>query len=302
MMHISAQDASSHVFSVMDGCQLGKVHSVFNNSFNLIFGERLVHIGASENGLSPFGLAITGQAAPMLTAAVRNAKTAQWLPESGEIVIGDSAIVATADVELHDMALEEDEEPNRQRLVLRAESCVEHLNKNGFRGGLIETEQEQKSLLDYLLHDRPAQTDFESRAAELVLLGKGEHMRLPEEIYDYWIGRGPGLTPSGDDMMTGLLASLEVQGILSLDLRASLKEYLERQGLKRTTPVACEYLLYALRGFFHASIQRLCMAFSSGDANQFQEALIEMEKIGHTSGIDTIIGMLIGIRAGRSLD
>jgi len=201
--------------------------------------------------------------------------------------------------DIHDMDLAADEEPNADLLYKRSVICAEHLIINGFRAGLIDSDEEQASLLDYLLHDRSPQTEFESRTVSLEMLAKGTYSDDPELVYDYWIGRGPGLTPSGDDMMTGLLASMEMQGILSLDLRATLKEYLEKQGLKRTTPVACEYLLYALRGFFHASIRNLCMAFSSGDEQQFASSLAEMEKIGHTSGIDTIIGMLIGIKAGK---
>lgn len=297
-MRIMTQDASSHVFSVMDQSPSGVVHSVFNNSFNLIFGDRLIHIGASENGLSPFGISVSGSLATLLTASVRNEKEAHWKSDKQEISIGNKITVDVSIAEIHDMALADDE-PDADLLYKRSVICAEHLSANGFRAGLINSDEEQTSLLNYLLHGRSPQTEFESRIVSLEMLAQGNFSDAPKAVYDYWIGRGPGLTPSGDDMMTGLLASMEMQGILSLDLRATLKEYLEQQGLKRTTPVACEYLLYALRGFFHASIRNLCMAFSNGDGQQFSSALEEMEKIGHTSGIDTIIGMLIGIKAGK---
>lgn len=298
-MEINAKAASTHVFPVMDQFPNGDVHSVFNNSFNLMFGNRLIHIGAIEQGLSPFGIAVQGSKAADITACIRHEKNAVWNAEQGVLLIGKSAVIHTVQAEKHDLALSSDEVPDLNRLNKYAKRCARHLQQNGFKAGLLDTLEEQAILLDYLIEDKTGSISFLKQLEELEQLAKGRLQITPEIVYDYWIGRGPGLTPSGDDMLTGLLASLEMQGLLSLELRASLKEYLDRQGLKRTTQVAYEYLLYALRGFFHGSIQELCMAFASLDEGRFNQALIEMERVGHTSGIDTILGMLIGIKAGR---
>jgi len=298
-MEINAKAASTHVFPVMDQFQNGEVHSVFNNSFNLMFGERLIHIGAIEQGLSPFGIAVHGSIAAELTACIRQEKTAVWSAERGELAIGKSAVIHTDQAKKHDLALSLDSVPDFNRLNKYAKRCAHHLQLNGFKAGLLDTLQEQAVLLDYLLEEKSGSISFLNQLKSLEELAQGRLHIAPETVYDYWVGRGPGLTPSGDDMLTGLLASLEMQGLLSLELRASLKKYLDHQGLKRTTAVAYEYLLYALRGFFHGSIQELCMAFVSMDEARFDQALIEMERVGHTSGIDTILGMLIGIKVGR---
>ena len=53
---MSALAASEDISRILEKNPIGNVHSVFNTSFNLAFGEHLVHIGAVENGLAPFGI------------------------------------------------------------------------------------------------------------------------------------------------------------------------------------------------------------------------------------------------------
>jgi len=302
MKDIRGQVASTLVIPVMDQIQIGTVHSVFNNSFNLIFAERLIHIGASENGLSPFGIGINSIDAKRLCAVLKQNMKAAWNQETEQLQLETGHVISLAEVELQDLALAANEEPDLHQLSVFAKQAVGHLMKHGHLAGLLSTLEEQAAVLGYLVDDvKDATFPLLEPLHQLEQLAKGDPDIIPQKVYDYWIGRGPGLTPSGDDMLTGLLASFELQGRLSLELRASLKTYLETQGLKRTTPVACEYLLYALRGFFHHSIQGLCKAFSGNSAEYFQQALLEMEQIGHTSGIDTIIGMLLGLKAGRNL-
>ena len=76
-----------------------------------------------------------------------------------------------------------------------------------------------------------------------------------------------------------------------------LKTYLSEHGRERTTHIALEYLLYASENKFHSHLLELCMVLDKPRGPEFLKALEEMKKMGHTSGADTLVGILVGIKA-----
>ena len=63
-MLFAASEDIAHIFNKHPK---GHVHSVFTSSFNLAFGKHLVHIGAVENGVAPFGIGLDQLNATLLT-------------------------------------------------------------------------------------------------------------------------------------------------------------------------------------------------------------------------------------------
>ena len=120
------------------------------------------------------------------------------------------------------------------------------------------------------------------------------------EVFDYWIGRGLGLTPTGDDIITGICAVLSsTEGTDKLFLQ-QLNSYLVEHGRERTTHIALEYLMYATESKFHSHLLQVCYVLGEPRGAGFSKALDEMKGIGHTSGADTLVGVLIGIKAAVS--
>lgn len=103
------------------------------------------------------------------------------------------------------------------------------------------------------------------------------------------IGRGPGLTPSGDDMLTGMLAVLcAARKPLHLFLPPADKLALF------TTAVSCSYLNSARLGEFSTPVLSVIRGLQTGrDANR---ALHHLLAVGHTSGADTILGIALAQR------
>ena len=110
--------------------------------------------------------------------------------------------------------------------------------------------------------------------------------RDPEAIGAELIGRGPGLTPEGDDVVAGMAGVLatagrhdEVAALLGVDLR------------RRTTALSATLLELAARGLGPEPLQ----AVLAGDAG----ALPRLVAIGHTSGCAYARGAAVGLSMVR---
>lgn len=116
--------------------------------------------------------------------------------------------------------------------------------------------------------------------------------------WSWLIGCGPGLTPSGDDMLIGALAILYATGLASPQ-RPFLPPADQLAHL--TTSVSCCYLNSARHGTFSTPVLRLLRRWQS--TRCAQSAVRRLLNIGHTSGADTLLGMAMtqqGLRQRES--
>jgi len=293
---------SQNVQEILKTESTGIIHSVFNSSFNLLFGERLIHVGPIENGLAPFGIGLFKQDTIHLIKHLNQNDTVYLdlhtknlnLAQNHTLILENSNIFNPF---LHTKVVSQDVLLNNRSAMIR------ELIVRKWIGGLVDSEQEQETILQYLQQDHSEMADVNSRLIQEIIalesLVKNRADKQAKDIFDFWLGRGPGLTPSGDDMMTGICASLYLlEKSDHTEFISLLVSYLYTYGEKRTTPVAYEYLLYATKGEFHSTILNMCSALLQADQNNLEDALEEMEQIGHTSGVDTLLGILIGLKAG----
>ena len=116
--------------------------------------------------------------------------------------------------------------------------------------------------------------------------------------WSWLIGCGPGLTPSGDDILIGALAILYATGLASPQ-RPFLPPADQLAHL--TTSVSCCYLNSARHGTFSTPVLRLLRRWQS--TRCAQSAVRRLLNIGHTSGADTLVGMAMtqqGLRQRES--
>jgi hypothetical protein len=98
------------------------------------------------------------------------------------------------------------------------------------------------------------------------------------------IGLGPGLTPSGDDFLTGALAALAAVG--QTNMRAALGRAVVADA-GRTSPVSASLLRAAAAGPVGENLHTMVAAIIAGDADG---AIGAATRIGHTSGWDALAG------------
>ena len=114
------------------------------------------------------------------------------------------------------------------------------------------------------------------------------------------IGRGPGLTPSGDDFIVGFLAGLWAQACHDPKRTRFIKALSELLGkyLFKTTDISQAYLSAACQGEISESLSNLaCVIARGANAATLKAALEQALAVGHTSGADGVSGLLAGLSA-----
>ncbi len=109
------------------------------------------------------------------------------------------------------------------------------------------------------------------------------------------LGLGPGLTPSGDDFLTGLLAARALgrqRGDLGSDAFAL---GVIRLAKTATNPIAYAAIAKAARGEVRERVARLVIALGSAPAAPVSPALTQVLAIGSSSGTEIAFGVIRGL-------
>jgi hypothetical protein len=116
------------------------------------------------------------------------------------------------------------------------------------------------------------------------------------------IGLGSGLTPSGDDLLVGYLSGLWC----TVQNQSERMQFLARLGetvlhlSSRTNDISRTYLYHAAQGQVSSRLSALAEAICYGEhPDRLREVAAAAFKIGHTSGMDSVTGLLIGLAAWR---
>ncbi|RAY13237.1 hypothetical protein DPM19_21145 [Actinomadura craniellae] len=119
------------------------------------------------------------------------------------------------------------------------------------------------------------------------------------------VGLGPGLTPSGDDVLAGLLVSLRLvgsavgEGGTAVWLADWLGAAVTAHADTRTTSLAATLLHCAARGQAGAEVAAVLRAVAGHEP--MEPAVRRLLAAGHTSGADLAWGLLAGCRATLAL-
>ena len=120
------------------------------------------------------------------------------------------------------------------------------------------------------------------------------HAKPPVQVRKL-LGAGPGLTPSGDDFLAGVLCAIQLNG--NQQALKQLSAALLENVLETTSPVSASLLKQACDGRVNEHAQQLvqCVLLSSNvDAAAFRSSI---ERMGASSGWDFLTGLILGVLA-----
>jgi len=106
-------------------------------------------------------------------------------------------------------------------------------------------------------------------------------------------GLGPGLTPSGDDVLVGCLLTLA----LYPDTADLMRQAIVSGVRDRTTRVSMAYLEAAARGEASEAWHRLVDAVAEDDPDRIAAAARGVMAFGETSGSDMLAGLVLAVNA-----
>jgi hypothetical protein len=109
------------------------------------------------------------------------------------------------------------------------------------------------------------------------------------------LGLGPGLTPSGDDFLGGMLIALTI--LPAPTLRAHLQDVIERHAQQRTNAVSLAHLRAAGSGEGHEALHKIFNSLLGGNMSALPVHVGAINAIGHSSGWDALAGMCVTLCA-----
>jgi len=135
---------------------------------------------------------------------------------------------------------------------------------------------------------RAAIDAFPGAAARAAAIG-------PLDDPDRLLGRGPGLTPGGDDALLGYIAmAAHAHREWGLPDPAPLAEALAARAPGRTTRVSAAMFAAAAGGRYAPLVGAVCRAAPA----DLPAAIARLAAVGATSGLDTLVG--VGAACGVS--
>ncbi len=111
-------------------------------------------------------------------------------------------------------------------------------------------------------------------------------------------GLGPGLTPSGDDYLGGVMIALHALGEAGPARR--LAEAAGRPSAAHGNAISAAHLAAAGEAQGHAAVHDLLHGMLHGDCTMLHAKLAAIARIGHSSGWDILAGMVTVLRGWRS--
>lgn len=144
---------------------------------------------------------------------------------------------------------------------------------------------------------------FRQSVQKLLNGAKSYDSRISGKAAHEMIGLGPGVTPSGDDLLIGFLAGLQSMAGNITERRIFIETFGNEISLylRETNEISRTYIQHAIHGEFSSSIVTLIEAIQSNE----EEILISNTKnamrVGHSSGMDSITGLLIGLASWETI-
>lgn len=257
------------------------VHSSFTHTMNVRVGRGLVMLapeGRPEPEDCPFGIEVTAGDWRRIREGLRSGALSsrwRWDSSSGRFTAGRSTVLRVS--------------PHRhpQEVARPAREAPAPVVT------ALPALPGDAPLPGLLRHHTVGEVLGRLRSARDALTGRG----AVEEVL-WLIGRGPGLTPSGDDAVVGLLAAVISTGGLDPEAAGAVTGMLEQRGTRLTTDVSLAYLDCALRGEFGRSVTDVIAAL--GDPDTLGPAVQRLARHGHTSGVDLLLGLIIGLEPATS--
>lgn len=272
--------------AVLQRARTGRVTAVFESSFYVAFGGEWICIGLSHIGSGPLHVLCESKpdSWPQLGSSVGVAGPVLYL-DNMSFAVFDRASIWKPERAPGWTAISLQRGLGAASELWREEECGEGLAA----AGCIKLPMTLTPLVSAAAPGIAALDRIITNALD----GRSSSFEEREDLSKL-IGLGPGLTPSGDDLLGGALLALAL-----LD-RIGARDRLWQAScgyLDRTNDISRLHLQTAVRGYGAAALHDAIHATIGGDVNHIPRALAAVSAIGHSSGRDSFAGALIALRA-----
>jgi len=267
-------EAKSNLLSLsLKNHHVGKVHSKFNKGLNVQFDDILIYIGCSGTSLSSFGLNIEKEKLKNILNSVQIDNMVVNKEETLIFYSVDKIInICYKNLSVMDLKLPKIKCSLHEIAHSQLYNYLENLELVEFIG--IPLDERTYCYIKLLLNSD--KSDWAMNVA----------------IIRFFIGRGKGLTPSGDDILLGFTMALMTFGSFNSWQQALM---LEVTG-DRTTIISVAYLHALLQGYASEFLIQLIKLMDHVEPGEIEKTITKTQSFGHTSGNDTLFGFFLGLK------
>lgn len=262
---------SDYVFPLNRFGKMGTIHSVFEHSFNIHVGEHLINIANYHEYLSSFGVFVSEERYREFQGVIRQGDVVKMATTSLSVYTRSKVLI----VDLEPYVLKSLKVASNSLDRKTVQCLIEVLEEENVAAGIgLDLNGESKEKFRMLM-------------AELITHSNQEAWI---DLCKYMIGRGKGLTPSGDDIIT---AYLFMMSAFCPDRAKALKDVLNQTPLS-TTDISKNYLSAMTEGYVSSPIFKLYSDLKNrATKEELWDDILKLRKIGHTSGTDMSYGILL---------
>ncbi len=280
------------------GLSHASVHSSYSGAVNVITRLGLVSLVPPSTGNGPINVTINGDFHVLSTSAARG--DAVTLADA-TILIASGPAVSLAGAKKYappwkfSRSLIGDEYI-RRNVELARETTIVHGSFSGM-GGLLHSVRGDVLSVSTVGLDRYSLLALPHVRSLIRGLGDKNITRIRTAAKNI-IGLGIGLTPSADDVLSGLMVAVLLSaknGLAPGPFYSRAARAIAETSVGRSGALSEEYLKQASLGRSNEKVTRLVENICSGTVPEVVKSTSELVAMGHASGTDTAVGVVLGI-------
>lgn len=270
---------SIRVISVGDSINFGyeyeKVHSVFKDAINILYGDKIISVVNREIGGGPTNIVLD----------VDDLRLFKDVRISGDVISidGQNIDITQADCYVSDLKEEKLSKSLLFKNLPRVESLL--LKEGPFLSSAFLIDPEREAFFI---------TPFERNLMARIRTNFRDFMNGSLDALRELKGTGIGLTPQGDDLINGILISLSVfelvTGISTLSIREKIYDIVSSKN-----PVSNTFLYFSSKGKVYEVFKKFILSISTREEG-IETATMNIINIGETSGADMLTGFIVGVK------
>lgn len=272
--------------------KIGQIHSVFDGAFNIIDTEgQLIGILSAGKDLSPFSMIVNCQS--FNHKSIVQGHLCEF--NDGAIHFQNSKLkINISNPEAVNLSLNTIQNNRHTIKTAKLNDLKDCITRKGSLAGIAELIKyiEIKEVASYI-NLKSAEineySDFiKERLLELINNILNENLELFKSAVQKTVGFGPGLTPSTDDFLTGIIIMMN-----SFDqtVFGGMLDGINTLCAGKTTKISEEMIRHATMGYVPESYKYFIEVLFDNNKDDIAEAVNKVMQIGSSSGTDFLFGV-----------
>ncbi|MDF2627783.1 MAG: hypothetical protein K0R39_1614 [Symbiobacteriaceae bacterium] len=282
----------------LDSPAEGTVHSLFRRVCNVAWGEWLISVHTAATGRLPGGIQVAGDP-DFSQLGLSAGLPVVWKPDQACLYVGGHALSLGSVATVTMAAASAAAIPAPAHLEARRALLLQWISSHG-RGSLGAQATRAPVGVGGAIQGAAARAAWVRGTSLCDSLLNGAESAIRPDVTAL-LGLGEGLTPSGDDLLLGMMAAFsQCQLATQPSLAACVQRLIEcvdDLAPRATTLISANYLRLGVLGEFSERLGDTAAALfgESAGSEEIGPIIVRLLESGHSSGTDSAAGLYLGM-------